>query len=37
MGAVALIGPCFDIYKGVENIIIKKLTPEPERVLTTQD
>jgi hypothetical protein len=37
MGAVALIGPCFDIYKGVENIIVKRLTPEPERVLTTQD
>jgi CHASE2 domain-containing sensor protein len=37
MAAVALIGPCFDIYKGVENIIVKRLTQEPERVLTTQD
>jgi CHASE2 domain-containing sensor protein len=37
MAAVALIGPCFDIYKGVENIIIKRLTREPGRVLTTQD
>jgi CHASE2 domain-containing sensor protein len=37
MGAIALIGPCFDIYKGIENIIVKRLTPEPEPVLTTQD
>lgn len=37
MAAVALIGPCFDIYKGVENIIVKRLTREPEGVLTTQD
>jgi CHASE2 domain-containing sensor protein len=37
MAAVALIGPCFDIYKGIENIIVKRLTPEPQRVLTTQE
>lgn len=37
MGAVALIGPCFDIYKGVENLIVKRLTPRQEPVLTTQD
>jgi CHASE2 domain-containing sensor protein len=37
MAAVALIGPCFDIYKGVENIIVKRLTPDPQPVLTTQD
>lgn len=38
MGALALIGPCFDIYKGVENIFIsRRLTPKPVEVLTTQD
>lgn len=37
MGAVALIGPCFDIYKGVENILVKRFTPERQPVLTTQD
>ncbi|HEY0652933.1 MAG TPA: CHASE2 domain-containing protein [Chryseosolibacter sp.] len=37
MGAVALIGPCFDIYKGVENLVVKRLTPVQEPVLTTQD
>ncbi len=36
IAALALIGPCFDIYKGIENIFVKKLTPEPESVLTTQ-
>ncbi|HEY0741582.1 MAG TPA: CHASE2 domain-containing protein [Chryseosolibacter sp.] len=37
IGALALIGPCFDIYKGVENIIVKRLTPAQQPVLTTQD
>jgi CHASE2 domain-containing sensor protein len=38
MGALALIGPCFDIYKGIENIFVgRKLTPAPVEVLTTQD
>lgn len=37
MAAVALIGPCFDIYKGVENLILKRLTTAREPVLTTQD
>jgi CHASE2 domain-containing sensor protein len=37
MAAVALIGPVFDIYKGIENIIVNRLTPEPEPVLTPQD
>jgi CHASE2 domain-containing sensor protein len=37
IGALALIGPCFDIYKGLENIFLKRLTPAPEKVLTTQE
>lgn len=38
MAALALIGPCFDIYKGVENIFTtRRLTPKPVEVLTTQD
>jgi CHASE2 domain-containing sensor protein len=37
MAAVALIGPCFDIYKGIENIVVKRLTPAQQPVLTTQD
>jgi CHASE2 domain-containing sensor protein len=37
MGALALIGPCFDIYKGIENIFIQRLTPKPAEVLITQD
>jgi hypothetical protein len=37
IGALALIGPCFDIYKGVENILIKRLTPRPTEVLTAQE
>jgi CHASE2 domain-containing sensor protein len=36
IAAMALIGPCFDIYKGIENILMKRLTPAPEKVLTTQ-
>lgn len=37
IAAMALIGPCFDIYKSIENIFVKKLTPQPEEVLTTQN
>ena len=37
MGALALIGPCFDIYKGIENILLSRLTPKPAEVLTTQE
>jgi CHASE2 domain-containing sensor protein len=37
MAALALIGPCFDIYKGIENILISRLTPKPEEVLTPQE
>jgi CHASE2 domain-containing sensor protein len=36
MAALALVGPCFDVYKGIENKYVKRLTPEPEEVLTTQ-
>lgn len=37
IGALALIGPCFDIYKSIENIFIKRLTSSEEAVLTTQE
>lgn len=37
IAALALIGPCFDIYKGIENIFVGKLTPEPKSVLTPQE
>lgn len=37
IGALALIGPCFDIYKGIENILMSRLTPKTEEVLTTQE
>ncbi|MBT1705087.1 CHASE2 domain-containing protein [Chryseosolibacter indicus] len=36
IGALALIGPCFDIYKGVENTLIESLTRRARKVLTTQ-
>ena len=28
IAAVALIGPCFDVYKSVENTLIEKFTKE---------
>jgi CHASE2 domain-containing sensor protein len=34
---LALIGPCFDIYKSLENTLIKSLTSRLRRVLTTQN
>jgi CHASE2 domain-containing sensor protein len=37
MAAVALIGPCFDIYKGIENIFLKRLTSRKKEVLTPQE
>jgi CHASE2 domain-containing sensor protein len=37
IGALALIGPCFDIYKSLENSLIEKLTMKQRTVLTTQD
>lgn len=37
IGALALVGPCFDIAKSVENSFSKSLTPKPEGVLTTQE
>jgi hypothetical protein len=37
IGALALIGPCFDIYKGVENTLIASLTRKTRAVLTTQN
>jgi len=32
IAAVALIGPCFDVYKSVENMIIEKLTQRRQKV-----
>lgn len=37
MAAVALIGPCFDIFKGIENTYINRLTSKDKKVLTTQN
>jgi CHASE2 domain-containing sensor protein len=37
IAAMALIGPCFDIYKTFENILVSRLTPKPEEVLTPQN
>ncbi len=36
MVAVALIGPCFDIYKSIENTIERVLTTRRQAVLTTE-
>jgi len=36
MAALALIGPCFDIYKGVENSLRERFTRPAPKVLTTQ-
>jgi hypothetical protein len=35
IGVLAAIGPCFDIYKSFENIIVDKLTRRRKQVLTT--
>jgi CHASE2 domain-containing sensor protein len=35
IGVLAAIGPCFDIYKSFENIILDKLTRRRKQVLTT--
>lgn len=37
IAALALIGPCFDISKSIENIFTKRLTQKPETVLTPQE
>jgi hypothetical protein len=37
MAALALIGPCFDIFKGIENTYINRLTSKQKEVLTTQN
>jgi CHASE2 domain-containing sensor protein len=37
MIVLALIGPCFDMYKSLENTLIKSLTSRVRRVLTTQN
>jgi CHASE2 domain-containing sensor protein len=37
IGALALIGPCFDIWKSVENSLDRSLTTKPQPVLTTQN
>jgi CHASE2 domain-containing sensor protein len=35
IGAMALIGPCFDIYKSFENTLFKRFTQRSEKVLTS--
>jgi CHASE2 domain-containing sensor protein len=37
MAALALIGPCFDIFKGIENTYTNRLTSKHKEVLTTQN
>jgi CHASE2 domain-containing sensor protein len=37
LGAVALIGPCFDIYKSLENTVLQSLTRRRQAVLTTEN
>jgi CHASE2 domain-containing sensor protein len=36
LAAVALVGPCFDIFKSVENSVTARLTSEQKEVLTSQ-
>jgi CHASE2 domain-containing sensor protein len=36
LAAIALVGPCFDISKSVENVITDALTKRRERVLMTE-
>jgi CHASE2 domain-containing sensor protein len=35
--ALALIGPCFDVYKSLENTVLQRLTMPKRSVLTTQN
>ena len=35
IAVLAAIGPCFDIYKSLENVIVDKLTKRRKQVLTT--
>jgi CHASE2 domain-containing sensor protein len=35
IGVLAAIGPCFDIYKSFENVILDRLTKRRKQVLTT--
>jgi CHASE2 domain-containing sensor protein len=37
MAALALVGPCFDICKSIENSFAKSLTSKEQEVLTTQN
>jgi CHASE2 domain-containing sensor protein len=37
MVALALIGPCFDIYKSLENTVLQSLTRRKQSVLTTEN
>ena len=37
LAAVALIGPCFDIYKSLENTVLQALTRRAQPVLTTEN
>jgi CHASE2 domain-containing sensor protein len=37
MGSVALIGPCFDIYKSLENTFLQVLTSKKQSVLTAEN
>jgi CHASE2 domain-containing sensor protein len=36
MGGIALVGPCFDISKSIENVIDDAITKRRQRVLTTE-
>lgn len=36
IGVLALIGPCFDIYKSIENTLLASVTKGRTKVLTTQ-
>jgi CHASE2 domain-containing sensor protein len=35
IGVLAAIGPCFDIYKSLENVVVDRLTRRRKQVLTT--
>jgi CHASE2 domain-containing sensor protein len=37
LASVALIGPCFDIYKSLENTVMRALTSRKQAVLTTEN
>ena len=37
IGVLALIGPCFDVYKSIENSLRNRLTRREQEVLTTEN